>query len=50
MKRLFSFFTALCLIAALGSVTAFAATDVNESPSSQQASIIIGEFDGLLGN
>lgn len=43
MKKLFSFFMALCLVASLGSVTAFAATDVSEST-------IIGEFDGLLGN
>ena len=31
MKKLLSFFMALCLIASLGSVTAFAATDVDES-------------------
>lgn len=43
MKKLFSFFMALYLVASLGSVTAFAATDVSEST-------IIGEFDGLLGN
>ena len=43
MKKLLSFFMALCLIASLGSVTAFAATDVDEST-------IIGEFDGLLGD
>lgn len=50
MKRLFSFFMALCMTAALGSVTAFAATDVDESTPPQQEPIIIGEFDGLLAD
>lgn len=48
MKRILSIFMTFCMIATLGSVTAFAATDANESISPQQESIIIGEFDGPL--